>query len=210
MVKYTKGVCVIVICTSFLFDKCIDCLLHTVWKNKKFTLILCEINFFVTSVVKTLPSRNFRQNTLRVNSCNFYTVLLTNYMPRSNGYIGLHLYSMYLIQYVIYKKLLFRKKPLPQNMKRKWCFCSWNVEMSFSQHSELVALWFGLSLTLVYQNWWMVFLKNPNVFRNFTSIYLQPCAMKIRNYLDKLGIFSHSKNCLTFFECDCTSIPTKF
>ena len=111
MVKYTKGVCVIVICTSFLFDKCIDCLLHTVWKNKKFTLIFCEKNFFVTSLVKTLLSRNFRENSIRVNLCNFYTVLLlTNYMPRSNGYIGLHLFSMYLIQYVIYKKILFRKK----------------------------------------------------------------------------------------------------
>ena len=123
MVKYTKGVCVIVICTSFLFDKCIDCLLHTVWENKKFTLIFCEKNFFVTSLVKTLLSRNFRENSIRVNLCNFYTVLLlTNYMPRSNGYIGLHLFSMYLIQYVIYKKILFRKKNIATKHEKKMVF----------------------------------------------------------------------------------------
>ena len=149
MVKYTKGVCVIVICTSFLFDKCIDCLLHTVWKNKKFTLIFSEINFFVTSVVKTLLSQNFRENSLRVNFCNFYTVLLTNYMPRSNGYIGLHLYSMYLIQYVIYKKYFLEKNHSHKTWKENSVF----VHEMLKCHLVLVALWFGLSLTLVYQNW---------------------------------------------------------
>ena len=53
----------------------------TVWKNKKFPLtkkVFREINSLVTSIDKTLLSRNFCQKSVRENYNNFHTVYLTN------------------------------------------------------------------------------------------------------------------------------------
>ena len=50
---------------------------YTVWKNEKFSLtekIFRQINSLVTSLVKSLLSRNFCQKSVRENFRNFHTV----------------------------------------------------------------------------------------------------------------------------------------
>ena len=58
----------------------------TVGKNEKFTLtvkIFCEINSSVTSLVKTLLSRNFYQKKkMRAKFCNFHTVCCTKILEK--------------------------------------------------------------------------------------------------------------------------------
>ena len=49
---------------------------YTLWKNQKLTLtefFFRLINYLVISLVNTLVSRNFCQNTVRVNFSNFHT-----------------------------------------------------------------------------------------------------------------------------------------
>ena len=51
--------------------------MHTVWKNKKFSLTkekFRQINSLVIYLVKRLFSRNFCQKYLRENFCNFHTL----------------------------------------------------------------------------------------------------------------------------------------
>ena len=53
---------------------------YTVWKNEKFEKFTLtdkffrQINYVVISLVKPLVSRNFCQNYVRVNFCDFHTV----------------------------------------------------------------------------------------------------------------------------------------
>ena len=62
---------------NFAFFHAVQCATHTLWKKHKISLtqnIFREINSLVTSLIKTLLSRNFCQKTLRVNFGNFHTV----------------------------------------------------------------------------------------------------------------------------------------
>ena len=55
---------------------------YTLWKNQKLTLtefFFRLINYLVISLVNTLVSRNFCQNTVRVNFSNFHTAHCGNY-----------------------------------------------------------------------------------------------------------------------------------
>ena len=74
---YTKEVRKELISRIIFFSVKLDLLL-TVWKNAKLSLtekIFREINSLVTSLVKTVLSRNFCQKCMRENFRNFHTVL---------------------------------------------------------------------------------------------------------------------------------------
>ena len=56
--------------------------MHTLWKLQKFSLTekkFRQINYLVISLVKPLLSRNLCQKSVRVNFCNFYTVMAMNF-----------------------------------------------------------------------------------------------------------------------------------
>ena len=56
------------------------CALNTVWKNKKITVVKKkrnrQINSLLLSLVKSLLSRNFYQESVIVDFCNFHTLLI--------------------------------------------------------------------------------------------------------------------------------------